>query len=99
MTEREYKRLTHAKRQYLLRINDTPVAILVDDDDETIFGGCYEASSNGIPKMSENEMNVPISLKPIEDETVLGYATFMLMGIVEQVKKEHKARDLQEGEV
>lgn len=90
MTEQEQKRLAHAKRQYLLRINDTPVAILVDDDDETIVAGCFEASSNGNPKMSEKEMTVPISLKPIQDKTVLGYATFMLVGILEQVKKEKR---------
>ncbi len=90
MTEQEYNRLGHSKRQYLLRINDTPVAILVDDDDETIIAGCFEASSNGNPKMSEEEMTIPISLKPIQDETVLGYATFMLVGILEQVKKEKR---------
>ena len=91
MTEQEYKRLEHAKRQYLLRINDTTVAILVDDDDETIIAGCFEASSNGNPKMSEKEMIVPISLKPIQDETVLGYAHFMLAGIIEQIKLEKKS--------
>ena len=90
MTEQEYKRLGHSKRQYLLRINDTPVVILVDDDDDTIIAGCFEASSNGNPKMSEEEMTIPISLKPIQDETVLGYATFMLVGILEQVKKEKR---------
>ena len=88
MTEQEYKRLEHAKRQYLLRINDTPVVILVDDNDETIVAGCFEASSNDAPIMTGEEMTVPISLKPIQDETVLGYATFMLMGILEQIKKE-----------
>lgn len=93
MTEQEYKRLEKAKRQYLLRINDTSVAILVDDDDKTIIAGCFEASFNGNPKMRETEMTVPISLKPIKDETVLGYATFMLMGILEQIKKEHGHRD------
>lgn len=86
MTEREYKRLKHAKRQYLLKINDTPVAILVDDDGETIVAGCFEVSS----KMSEKEMTVPISLRPIKDETVLGYAHFMLAGIIEKVKLEKK---------
>lgn len=91
MTEQEYKRLEHAKRQYLLRINDTTVAILVDDDDDTIIAGCFEASSNGNPKMSEKEMIVPISLKPIQDETVLGYAHFMLAGIIEQIKLEKKS--------
>ena len=90
MTEQEYKRLEHAKRQYLLRINDTPVAILVDDDDETILAGCFEASSNGNPKMSEREMTVPISLKPIQNETVLGYAHFMLAGIIEKIKLDKK---------
>lgn len=90
MTEQEYKRLEHAKRQYLLRINDTPVAILVDDDDETIVAGCFEASLSGGPKMSEEEMTVPISLKPIQDETVLGYAHFMLAGIIEKIKLEKK---------
>lgn len=90
MTEQQYKRLEHAKRQYLLRINDTPVAILVDDDDETILAGCFEASLNGSPKMSKEEMTVPISLKPIKDETVLGYAHFMLAGIIEQIKLEKK---------
>jgi len=95
MTEQEQKRLEHAKRQYLLRINDTPVAILVDDDDETIIAGCFEASSNGNPKMSEEEMTVPISLKSIQDETVLGYAHFMLAGIIEKIKleKENGHRD------
>ncbi len=90
MTEQEYKRLEHAKRQYLLRINDTPIAILVDDDDETILAGCFEMSSNGNPKMSEKEMTVPISLKPINDETVLGYAHFMLAGIIEKIKLDKK---------
>lgn len=90
MTEQEKKRLEHAKRQYLLRINDTPVAILVDDDDETIVAGCFEASPNGNPKMSEKEMAVPITIKPIEDETVLGYAHFMLAGIIEKIKLEKK---------
>lgn len=93
MTEQEKKRLEHAKRQYLLRINDTPVVILVDDDDKTFVAGYFEASSNGNPKMSEEEMTVPISLKPIQDETVLGYAHFMLVGILEQIKKEHGHRD------
>lgn len=55
MDNEEYKRLEHAKRQYLLWINDTLVAILVDDDDETIVAGCFEASSNGSPKMFEFE--------------------------------------------
>ena len=91
MTEQEYKRLTHAKRQYLLRINDTPVAILVDDDDETIVAGCFEASSNGSSQLSEQGMVVPISLKSIQDETVLGYAHFMLAGIIEQIKLEKKS--------
>ena len=90
MTEQEYKRLEHAKRQYLLRINDTPIAILVDDDDETILAGCFEMSSNGNPKMSEKEMTVPVSLKPINDETVLGYAHFMLAGIIEKIKLDKK---------
>lgn len=92
MTEQEQKRLEHSKRQYLLRINDTPVAILVDDDDETIVAGCFEVSSNGNPKMSEEEMTVPISLKPIQDETVLGYAHFMLAGIIEKIKLEKKEK-------
>lgn len=94
MTEQEkkrLKRLEHAKRQYLLRINDTPVAILVDDDDETIVAGCFEASPNGNPKMSEKEMAVPITIKPIEDETVLGYAHFMLAGIIEKIKLDKKS--------
>ena len=91
MTEQEYKRLGHAKRQYLLRINDTPVAILVDDDDETILAGCFEVSSNGNPTMSEKEMTVPISLEPIKDETVLGYAHFMLAGIIEKIKLDKKS--------
>lgn len=91
MTEQEYNRLGHAKRQYLLRINDTTVAILVDDDDETILAGCFEASSNGSPKMSEEEITVPISLKPIQDETILGYAHFMLAGIIEQIKLDKKS--------
>lgn len=91
MTEQEQKRLEHAKRQYLLRINDTPVAILVDDDDKTFIAGCFEASSNGSPKMSEKEMTVPISLKPIEDETVLAYAHFMLAGIIEKIKLDKKS--------
>ena len=90
MTEQEQKRLEHAKRQYLLIINDTPVAILVDDDDETIVAGCFEASSNGTPVISAKETTVPISLKPIQDETVLGYAHFMLAGIIEKVKLEKK---------
>ena len=90
MTEQEQKRLEHAKRQYLLIINDTPVAILVDDDDETIVAGCFEASSNGTPVISAKETTVPISLKPIQDETVLGYAHFMLAGIIEQIKLEKK---------
>lgn len=90
MTEQEQKRLEHAKRQYLLKINDTPVAILVDDDDKTILAGCFEASSNGNPEISEKEMTVPISLKSIQDETVLGYAHFMLAGIIEKIKLEKK---------
>lgn len=90
MDDEKYKRLEHAKRQYLLRINDTPVAILVDDDDDSIIAGCFEASSNGNPKMSGKEMTVPISLKPIQDETVLGYAHFMLAGIIEKIKLEKK---------
>lgn len=90
MTEQEQKRLEHAKRQYFLRINDTPVAILVDDDDETIVAGCFEMSSNGATVISAKETIVPISLKPIQDETVLGYAHFMLAGIIEQVKLEKK---------
>jgi hypothetical protein len=91
MTEQEQKRLVHAKRQYLLRINDTPVAILVDDDDETIVAGCFEASSNGTPVISAKETIVPVSLKPIEDDTVLGYAHFMLAGIIEKIKLEKKS--------
>ena len=90
MTEQEQKRLEHAKRQYLLRINDTPVAILVDDDDETLVAGCFEAESNGNPKMSEKGVSVSILLRPIQDETVLGYAHFMLAGIVEKIKSEKK---------
>ena len=61
-----------------------------DDDDDTIIAGCFEASSNGSPKMSEKKMTVPISLKPIQDETVLGYAHFMLAGIIEKIKLEKK---------
>ena len=90
MTEQEQNRLEHAKRQYLLKINDTPVVILVDDDDETIVAGCFEAESNGSPKLTETEMKVPISIKPIQDETVLGYAHFMLAGILEDIKKKRK---------
>lgn len=90
MTEQEQKRLEHAKRQYLLRINDTLVAILVDDDDETIVAGCFEAESNGNFTLTETEMKVPISIKPIQDETVLGYAHFMLAGIIEKIKLEKK---------
>ena len=90
MTEQEQKRLEHAKRQYLLRINDTPVAILVDDDDKTIVAGCFEGLSIGNPEISEKEMTVPILLKPIQDETVLGYAHFMLEGIIEKIKSEKK---------
>lgn len=93
MTEQEQKRLEHAKRQYLLRINDTPVAILVDDDDETIVSGCFEVSSNGTPVISAKETVVPISIGPIQDETVLGYAHFMLAGILEQIKKDYEHRD------
>lgn len=88
MTEQEQKRLKHAKRQYLLRINDTPIAILVDDNDKDIVAGCFEASPNGNPEWSDKGMVVPISLKPIQDETVLGYAHFMLAGIMEKVKQE-----------
>lgn len=90
MTEQEKKRLEHAKRQYFLKINDTPVAILVDDDDKTIVAGCFEMSSNGNPEMSEKGMTVPISLNQINDETVLGYAHFMLAGIIEKVKLDKK---------
>ncbi len=90
MTEQEYKRLAHAKRQYLLKINDTPVAILIDDDDETIVAGCFEASSNGCSKLSEQGMVVPISLKSIQDETVLGYAHFILAGMIERIKLDKK---------
>lgn len=90
MTEQEQKRLEHAKRQYLLRINDTPVAILVDDDDETIVAGCFEALSNGTPVISAKETTIPISIKPIQDETVLGYAHFMLAGIIEKIKLDKK---------
>lgn len=90
MTEQEQKRLEHAKRQYLLRINDTPVVILVDDDDKTIVAGCFEVESNGNPTLTETEMKVPISIKPIQDEIVLGYAYFMLAGILEDIKKKRK---------
>lgn len=90
MDEKTAKRLEHAKRQYLLTINDTPVAILVDDDDETIVSGCFEASSNGTPVISAKETIVTISLGPIQDETVLGYAHFMLAGIIEKIKLEKK---------
>lgn len=90
MTEQEQKRLEHAKRQYLLKINDTPVVILVDDDDETIVAGCFEVESNGNPTQTETEMKVPISIKPIQDEIVLGYAYFMLAGILEDIKKKRK---------
>ena len=87
MTEQEHKRLMNARRQYLLRINDTPVVILVDDDrDGEIIAGCFEA----IPGDSFDVLSgkIPISLKPIEEETVLGYAHLMLTGILEQIKKE-----------
>lgn len=90
MTEQEQKILEHAKRQHLLRINDTPVAILVDDDDETIVAGCFEAEPNGYFTLTKTEMKVPISIKPIQDETVLGYAHFMLSGILEDIKKKRK---------
>lgn len=93
MTEQEQKRLEHAKRQYFLRINDTPVAILVDDDDETFVAGCFEVSSNGTTVISAKEKVVPISIGPIQDEIVLGYAHFMLAGILGQIKKEHEHRD------
>lgn len=88
MKKREYRRLEHAKRQYFVRINDTPVAILVDDQDDDILAGCFEVASRGSFDIKEDATHVPISLKPIEDEAVLGYATFMLVGILEQVKKE-----------
>ena len=91
MTAEEMKRLEHAKRQYLLRINDTPIAILVDDTEDDCIAGCFEASSNGNPKLSDADMVVPISLKPIKDDTVLGYAHLMLMGILQQIKKEKKS--------
>lgn len=86
MTEQEQKRLMNARRQYLLRINDTPVVILVDDRDGEIIAGCFEA----IPGDSFDVLSgkIPISLKPIEEETVLGYAHLMLTGILEQIKKE-----------
>ena len=66
------------------------MAILVDDDDETIVAGCFEAEPNGNLKISEKGASFPISLKPIQDETVLGYAYFMLAGIVEKIKLEKK---------
>lgn len=92
MTKLEYGRLEHAKRQYFVRINDTPVVILVDDRDDDIMAGCFEVASHGSFDIKEDAAHVPISLKPIKDETVLGYATFMLMGILEQIKKEHGQR-------
>ena len=90
MTEQEQKRLGQAKRQYFLKINDTPVAILVDDDDKTIVAGCFETLLIGNPEISEKEMTVPISLKSIQDKTVLAYAHFMLKGIIEKIKSEKK---------
>lgn len=91
MTEQEQKRLAHAKRRYLLRINDTPVAILVDDDDETFVAGCFECVERDgdiIDVLNGNPVN--IVLGRITDETVLGYAHFMLAGIIEQIKLEKK---------
>lgn len=84
------KRLKNPKRQYILWINDVPVAILVDDDDETIAAGVYEIDKVDNEGFTDDlsEYHADIKLKPIKDETVLGYATFMLMGIIEAVKKE-----------
>lgn len=91
MTKQEQNRLRHAKRQCLLRINDTPVAILVDDDDETIISGCFECVERDgdiIDVLNGNPVN--IVLGRITDETVLRYAHFMLAGILEQIKFEKK---------
>lgn len=90
MTEQEQKRLEHAKRQYLLRINDTPVVILVDDDDETIVAGCFECvRRHGDFGVTLNGL-CNLALKPIKNETVLGYAHFLLAVIIEKVKLEKK---------
>lgn len=91
MTEQEQKRLAHAKRQYLLRINDTPVAILVDDDETSIVSGCFECVERDgdiIDVLNGNPIN--IVLGRITDETVLGYAHFMLAGIIEKIKLDKK---------
>ena len=92
MTEQEKKRLEHAKRRYLLKINDTPVVILVNGDGKTIVAGCFEAELNGSPTLTETEMNVPIWIKPIQDETVRVYAHFILEGIIRKIKLDKKKR-------
>lgn len=84
------KRFKNPKRTYFLWINDVHVAILVDDDDETIAAGVFEIDkvANGGFTDDIGTYHADIKLKPIEDETVLGYAAFMMMGIIETVKKE-----------
>lgn len=93
MDNEKYKRLAHAKRQYLLRINDTPVAILVDDDDETLVSGCFECVERDgdiIDVLNGNPVNIVLGC--ITNETVLGYAHFMLAGIIEKIKLEKKEK-------
>ena len=93
MTEQEQKRLEHAKRQYLLRINDTPVVILVDDDEKTIVAGCFECvERDGDFGVVLNDHPINIALKPIKDETVLGYAHFILAEIIEKIKLEKEEK-------
>lgn len=84
------KRLKNPKRQYILWINDVHVAILVDDDDETIVAGVFEIDKWTNDGFTDDmgTFHADIKIKPIEDETVHGYATFMMMGIIETIKKE-----------
>lgn len=89
MTEQELKRLEHAKRQYFLRINDTPVVILVDDcEDGNWVSGCFEYLPEG-DSFDLLSGEVTVKLKQIDDQTVLGYAQLTLIGILEQIKKEY----------
>ena len=69
---------------------------MVDDDDETIVAGCFECVERDgdiIDVLNGNPVN--ISLGRIADETVLGYAHFMLTGIIEQIKLEKKKEQLE----
>lgn len=84
------KRLKNSKRQYILWINDVHVAILVDDDDDTIVAGVFEIDKWTRDGFADDmgTFHADITIKPIKDKAVFGYAVFMMMGIIETVKKE-----------